>query len=104
MCFSFSLLLLIIFHGGTMPTYEVNKTSAVSTYLVNILAYGSFYLFIWATIPSAIVLIAISGYNKFKGKSNWPFIKTETILLISNILIIAIIFLIAILFLKEKHY
>ena len=105
LCLSFSLLLLllVLFDNDFMQTDEINATSAVSIYIAEIIAYGTFYLFIWATIPSAILLTSIFVYNKFKAKPNWPFIKSETILLISNILIIAIIFIIVAIFWKEEH-
>lgn len=56
-----------------------------------ILFFSGFYAFIWGTIPSLFLVIAIGLDNKYRTKPNLQPIKTEIRLLIVNIIIVLII-------------
>ena len=97
-CFSFLLLFLVWADAALNSEAEF----IINLYLDNIIAYGAFYLFIFGTIPVAVCLTIIFGYNKFNNRPNWPFIKTETILLISNLLLLSFAFMTVMLTWKEN--
>ncbi len=100
-CFSFLLLLLISVDVFLNSSHGHREDFIINLYVDSIIAYGAFYSFIFGTIPAAVCLTIIFGYNKFNNRPNWPLIKTETILLVSNLLLLTFAFITIMLTWKE---
>jgi hypothetical protein len=87
-----SILALIVGFGGLGKTDDTGLQSLIYVDIAYKIMCSFFFLTVWCTIPSTILLFVIFIYNKINEKTNWPYLKTETILLAINILIGLIIF------------
>lgn len=94
----FSLLLFLAVATGIDQDYS--DSPSVLGIMIMYIGYAAFYLFIYAVIPCAFLMIAIAIYNRYRNKPNWPFLKIPVILLCINVALM-ILFLLAVFFLYQ---